>query len=419
MALTIGTNILSLRTQRSLDYATSSLSRSYERLSSGARINFASDDAAGLAIADRLRADARLSTGAIRNINDGISSIQILTSSLQSQLSIMQRLQELAAQSANGVYSSSQRRSLNSEYQTLLREFGRIGDSASFNGVKLLLGGHGSSNPNALSLQAGITGASSSSISFSLTDSGTLSGRLYGDSAADFPALAAGAAMSWGDIEAQLGSTTILRHTVTDSQGRSRDILLSAYAGGGFVAFNSFVRGDQSNSGSTSSPDMWVVSDSISVTYDVASGVPTGSGFVNFPVTGFAGGATANVSLDIRGLRFIDASLSRNDTAIQFSGVETASQALTCMNILSARQSEIQNLLGSYGAVESRLRSASLVLAVGRENALSAESRIRDVDVADESSQLVKNKILQQSASAVLAQANQQPALAISLLKNI
>lgn len=120
--------------QRRLSEATNSLSTISERLSSGQRINRASDDAAGLAIADSLRADARIRTQAIRNVNDGISLINIATGALTNLGSITTRIAELAEQAANGVYSISQRRSLDSEADALVREFNRIVASTKFNG---------------------------------------------------------------------------------------------------------------------------------------------------------------------------------------------------------------------------------------------------------------------------------------------
>ncbi len=133
----IGSNISSLLAQRRLSEATQSLSSISERLSSGQRINRASDDAAGLSIADGLRVDSRIRTQSIRNINDGISLVNIATGALTELSKVTTRLSELAAQASNGVYSLTQRRALDSEADALTNEFNRIVASTKFNGRQL------------------------------------------------------------------------------------------------------------------------------------------------------------------------------------------------------------------------------------------------------------------------------------------
>ncbi|RIL04458.1 MAG: flagellin FliC, partial [Proteobacteria bacterium] len=132
MAITIGSNISSLQAQRRLSVATDALGRTFERLSSGQRINRASDDAAGLAIADSLRANQRVATVAIRNANDGISSIAIADSALGQIGEVLSRLAELAEQSANGVFSTTQRSALANEFVALGSEIERIATTTTF-----------------------------------------------------------------------------------------------------------------------------------------------------------------------------------------------------------------------------------------------------------------------------------------------
>ncbi len=151
MTVTLGLNISSLRSQRQLGNASEQLSTVFERLSSGQRINRASDDAAGLAIADSLNVDARVYGQGVRNLNDGISLLNIADSSLENLSSILVRLQELAEQSANGVYGDSQRLALDAEAQSLSNEFRRISQSVEFNGQKLFNG-----DTTSVNLQAGV-----------------------------------------------------------------------------------------------------------------------------------------------------------------------------------------------------------------------------------------------------------------------
>lgn len=286
MALTIRSNLAALNAQRRLTTTTGDLRQSYERLSSGLRIVRARDDAAGLAIADTLRADVRIASVAIRNANDGISLISIADGALGEISNVLARMAELAEQSANGVLSNNQRSALNQEFINLGSEVQRISETSQFNGLALL------SNAVSISLQVGFDSSSNSQISFTGID-GTL----------ESIGLASGGARS--------------------------------------LAYSLIAAGDAE-----------------------------------------VGQAAAKSALD---------------------AVRLAIGSLT-----TAR--------GTLGAAESRLTVAINNLQVARENFLAAESQIRDVDVAEEAANLTRLNILQQAGAAVLAQANQQPALALSLL---
>jgi flagellin-like hook-associated protein FlgL len=138
MALSIVSNIPALKAQNSLAVSTDRLNRSLARLSSGLRINEAQDDPAGLAVADQLRADVRLTGQAIRNANDGVSAINIADKALEQIGLSLARLAELAEQSATGTIADSQRTALQSEFASLVSEIDRIAAVTSFNGAQLL-----------------------------------------------------------------------------------------------------------------------------------------------------------------------------------------------------------------------------------------------------------------------------------------
>ena len=286
MAITLGSNIASLQAQRRLGNATQKLGASYEKLSSGQRINKASDDAAGLAIADSLRANQRVASVAIRNANDGISTIAIADSALGEIGNVLSRLAELSQQSANGVFSVVQRSALSNEFVALGSEIERIAVTTEFNGVKLLSGNA------AVVLQVGFNSTSTSQISYTGVQ-GTL------------------AALGLASANASSLTFSLNGATLTDGQSASR------------------------------------------------------------------------LALD---------------------AVNIAIQSLA-----STR--------GTLGAAQSRLEVAINNLGVARENFASAESRIRDVDVAAEAAELTRLGILQQAGASILAQANQQPGLALSLLR--
>ncbi len=140
MSLTLGSNIAALTAQRRLGDTTSQLGRVFERLASGMRINRASDDAAGLAISENLRTDARVYNQGVRNLNDGISLLNVADAALEELTNIVVRLEELATQAVNGSYSDTQREVLDLEAQALSEEFFRIINSTEFNDINLLNG---------------------------------------------------------------------------------------------------------------------------------------------------------------------------------------------------------------------------------------------------------------------------------------
>jgi flagellin len=161
MGLGLRTNLVSLDSQRYLKQTTGRLNQAFERLSSGLRVNRSADDAAGLGIAEVLRGDARVASVSIRNANDGIAMIAIADGALGQISNILNRLLELAQQSASTLYSNEQRSAINNEYIALTSEIERLAISTEFNGYKLLSAG------DSVSFQIGFDGSSISSIAFS------------------------------------------------------------------------------------------------------------------------------------------------------------------------------------------------------------------------------------------------------------
>jgi flagellin len=285
MAISIGSNITSLQAQRRLDLTGSKLSDSFNKLSSGYRINSGSDDAAGLAIADSLKAQSRFAGQAIRNTNDGISTIAIADGALGEVANILARLAELASQSANGTLSTTQRSVVSNEFVALSSEIERIASVTEFNGIKLLSGS------SQITIQVGTGSGVASQIGYQ-NQLATLSGIGLGNS----------------------------------------------------------------------------------------------SGALVYSINGA-------------------------------SDVAAATAARLALDAVYAAIYSVGAARGTLGGVESRLSTAIANLGVARENIVAAESRIRDVDVAEEAANLTRLNILQQAGTAVLAQANQLPSLALQLLR--
>ncbi|WP_374480012.1 flagellin [Zoogloea sp.] len=180
MAATINTNAMSLNAQRNLSASQAGLSKAVQRLSSGLRINSAADDAAGLAIADRMNAQAKGFDVAIRNANDGISMAQTAESAMQAITDNLQRMRELAVQASNGTYTSGDRASLDLEFQQLNQEIARVVGGTTFNGQSVLTSavsfsfqvGAGTASTDSISVTSGQVGLSSAS--FGSTTAGAI-----------------------------------------------------------------------------------------------------------------------------------------------------------------------------------------------------------------------------------------------------
>ncbi|HCS64775.1 MAG TPA: flagellar biosynthesis protein FliC [Cellvibrio sp.] len=189
MALVINSNIASINAQRQLMNSGNALDRATERLSSGNRINSAKDDAAGLAIGNRMTSQVRGLDQAIRNANDGVSMIQTAEGALQESTNILQRMRELSVQSANGIYNDADRDTLNAEAQQLKAELDRIADTTSFNGKALLDGSLGKT-----SLQVGSLSNQTIDVNigtFNTNSLGGSAGDVVGESATGLAALSA------------------------------------------------------------------------------------------------------------------------------------------------------------------------------------------------------------------------------------
>ncbi|MGE4543769.1 MAG: flagellin [Pedobacter sp.] len=217
MAITINTNVQSLNTQRSLAKSQGNLAKSMQRLSSGLRINSAKDDAAGLAISDRMTSQIKGMNQAVRNANDAISFAQTAEGALGEMTNILQRMRELSVQSANSTNSTDDRTALNSEFSELSAELDRIVDTTKFNGQNLLDGTYTSSN--AAVFQVGANAGEKISVAIGNVDTNALSGGGTTINAANVTT-AADASTAITAIDGALNQVDSLRGTLGAKQNR-------------------------------------------------------------------------------------------------------------------------------------------------------------------------------------------------------
>jgi flagellin len=223
MAQIINTNLMSLNTQRNLNTTQSALATSIQRLSTGLRVNSAKDDAAGLAIAERMNAQVRGMNVAQRNANDGISLAQTAEGALGKIGDNLQRMRELAVQSANDTNGATDRTALNAEYQQLALENARVIANTSFNGQALLTGAGG--NAGAFSFQVGAGTAADNQISITTTDVGTAMGTNTQGAAATLGADATTARTAMDNIDTALTAVNGARATLGAAQSRFEAVI--------------------------------------------------------------------------------------------------------------------------------------------------------------------------------------------------
>ena len=368
MPMVINTNVMSLNAQRNLTTSQSQLSTALQRLSSGLRINSAKDDAAGLAISERFTTQIRGLNQAVRNANDGISLAQTGEGALAEITNNLQRIRELAVQSANATNSASDRAALDAEVQQRIAEIDRIAKQTSFNGQKILDGSFGTA-----SFQVGANVGETIGVSLStdmrasaIGNVTTLAGGAYAAPAADVTVTFTGAAT--GSVVVAAGSTV--------------QQAAEAINGANISGVSAFVN---------DSDQLQILSEGV-VTMAEAGGT-----------VGIAGSTALET-----------ASATASITAV---GVDTVGGANFAIARVDSALTAVNALRGDLGAVQNRFESTIVNLQTAAENLEASRSRIRDADFAAETAALTKAQILQQAGTAVLAQANAIPQNVLSLLQ--
>ena len=390
MAQVIGTNISSLNAQRNLNTSQGSLQTSLQRLSSGMRINSAKDDAAGLAISQRFTAQISGSDQAVRNANDGISLAQTAEGSLGSITDNLQRMRQLAVQSANATNSSSDRAALQTEVGQLKSEIDRVANNSSFNGVSLLNG----SNPNFV-FQVGANTSSNDTITVSGLQDATLAGL-----------------SSVSSASTNSGSLASLATTAT----LAADLTISSSFTGTAVTTNLGVLSAVGTSSERAAQTVDAIN-KISTTTGVNAAINATTGLINLTSTGTFTVAATTAGIAATGFAATTTATAATTTGLTNLDISSFAGAQLAIRQIDSALGQVNSSRATLGAVQNRFSSVVSNLQTTSENLSASRSRIQDTDFAAETANMTKAQILQQAGTAMLAQANSLPNNVLSLLK--
>jgi flagellin len=481
MALSVNTNTASLTVQKNLNKASDSLSTAMTRLSSGLKINSAKDDAAGLQISNRLTSQINGLSVAVKNANDGISIAQTAEGAMQESTNILQRMRELALQSANGSNSADDRTSLQSEYTQLTSELTRIANTTTFGGRNLVDGSFGSTafqigananetinvtlgdvSANAIGSQqvksvgVAVSAAGVAGGAIKVTGGGTtkdvtidakasaktiasqLNGAVPGLTArasteASFT-VAAGAKTTPATFTIQVGTSAAVSMVgVTDTASLADQLSSNAAKLGVSVNYDSkagtlSIKSDTGENivfGVGTGTGVADAAKTVSVATKDASGNPGSPAAIEDKFI-----ATGAVSLDsAKGYSVAGTgvtglfggtgvtSVASELTSVSETDITTAANAQNAIAALDKAISNIDSQRADLGAVQNRFDSTVSNLQSISENSSAARSRIQDADFASETAELTKQQTLQQASTAILSQANQLPSSVLKLLQ--
>jgi flagellin len=472
----INTNTSSLNAQRNLNSSATGLATSLQRLSSGLRINSAKDDAAGLAISERMTSQIRGTNQAARNANDGISLAQTAEGDLTQIGNNLQRMRELAVQSANGTNTGTDRAALDKEVQQLSAEIDRVASASSFNGVKLLDG-----SLNNQKFQVGANAGETIAIDGVSSARTSSLGQFQGFNNSDLGAITNGTASALTITKGGSGGTIALGTVKTDAKAIAAAINDSGLTG---LSATADVNQLSGTSGAATTSTAGTVSFtlnntviSVNASLDQATtqantlaqinaqssntgvtATDTGSGLkltaadgrnisVGALTLGSAAGTTAAdlgltgavnttqvstvkatyvdspgsgiTSLTIAGAGLAGSAktVGTTGTSVSATNVLTSAGAQDAIKTLDAALASVNSSRANLGAVQNRFSSVVTSLQTTSENLSASRSRIQDTDFAAETANLTRGQILQQAGTAMLAQANSLPNGVLSLLR--
>jgi flagellin len=378
MGMSVNTNISAMNAYRNLSSTNDSMSKSLERLSSGFRINRAADDAAGLAISEGLRSQIGGITQAVRNTQDGVSVVQTAEGGLNETTSILQRMRDLAVQSANDSNDTNSRNAINAETSALKSELDRIASKTTFNNVNLLDG-------TFTNKQFQVGYAANDVINVDINSTGTSKAyRTFANGAASTTAatatiaIAGGPSITTGTLTASTDANNIATQLNADS------------------AFNdAFVAKVDSTGG------LVITALKASTTAGAAISI-TGAGLAGTSASTVQSAGTGG--FDQSGL---------NVNAVDLS---TKAGANTAITSIDAAITAVSSARANLGALQNRFEHTINNLKTTNENLTASESRIRDTDMAQEMTNFTRSQVLTQAGTSMLAQANQSTQSILKLL---
>ena len=365
----INTNVSALNTQRVLGQTNAAVSKQIGRLSSGFRINSAADDAAGLGIANKLRSDVRAMKQASRNAEQANSLLQVAEGATQTISSILDRMKELAVQSASDNVNDTDRGLIQKEFAQLQSEVKRTVDTTTFQGKTLLNNSLGNSVTGG-SVDTDTTGVQAISIA------GTSTGTYTIDQ-----------------------STT----SITMSSGGKSQTLTGVAAGQQTLNFDLFGVSIETDGAFTVAGD------------ELDGNITVGGGNTQFVVS-VSGDAAGNDAITLGALDLRDTTLG-NGTKLNAWSLSSKTNAQTALTNIDHAIGQISEAFGTIGAALNRVGYATENVNTAIQNFSAAESTIRDADMAMEMTELSRVQILQQAGTAMLAQANQAPQSVLQLLR--
>lgn len=365
----INHNISALNTYNKMTVNQNAATKNMEKLSSGQRINRAGDDAAGLAISEKMRGQIRGLEQAATNAQDGISLIQTAEGALNETHAILQRMRELSVQSANDTNTEEDRQQLQNEVDQLSNEITRIAKDTTFNNSNLLDGSFDGK------FHIGANAGQNLSVNIGKMDSASLG---------------------------TTGTATLENMVITNGSGEALTIKFAHDNGDSKVEYDADAKEIKFTFKDNEAVTTQAIADLINNKTELQeAGI-------------FAVGGSAKELIQAADVDKINGETIDVTAGISISSQEDASNAITA---LDAAINSVSSERAKMGAVQNRLEHTINNLSTSAENLTAAESRIRDVDMAKEMMEMTKNNILQQAAQSMLAQANQTPQNVLQLLR--
>ena len=392
MAMQINTNVMALNAQRNLSITGSKLAKSLEQLSSGMRINRAADDAAGLAISEKMRAQIRGMQQGLRNAQDGVSMIQTAEGALSETHSILQRMRELTVQASSTTLSSSDRQAIGDELITLRNEVGNIATRTRFNGLNLLTG---SLAVDTVSAIGNVVGASTGVATVGIDVGNAMSPVTYTLAAA--------------------GANVTLTNTTTSVAQTLTPVAMAGASGTQVLNFDALgVKITFTHDATTNN----ITAGELAAGLNAQNIVTAGSGNATYRVGSESNDNVTVAFADLRPTNLGNGAGADLATLVaDNSAVSTTTKSDTLLSAIDAAINQVSTQRARLGAAQNQMESAINSLGVSVENLSASESRIRDADVAKVSSELVARQIMQQAGVAVLSQANSAPQTVLALLQ--